>query len=59
MEHGAINNREVTLECGPDSTFPGRQPWAVTGMPVARLDRTPQSAHLLAMYAVPFTEASR
>ncbi len=59
MEHGAPNNGGVIAEFGPDDeSFPQRQPWKSSGIPYAKMDRTPGSAHLQLLFAVPYTQAA-
>ncbi|HTR97841.1 MAG TPA: hypothetical protein VMH61_08065 [Candidatus Acidoferrales bacterium] len=57
MEKGGGNHGELTIDCGPDETFPQRQPWPTAGMMVAHMDRTPASAHLILGYAVAYNVA--
>jgi len=57
FEHGAVNNGELTIECGPDSSIPQRQPWSGGGLAFCKLDRTPATGHLLVVFAIPYTEA--
>ena len=58
MERGAINNRELSIEFGPDTWFPARQPWALMGTGTARMTRTPTTAHLDILFAVPYDKAA-
>ncbi len=57
LEHGAVNRGELSIECGPDSTFPQRQPWDTGGYATSKLDRTSASARLEILFAIPYTQS--
>ena len=59
FEHGAENAGNLTVQWGPDPSFPGRQPWAATGQGFVKLDRTPAGGRLLMVFAVPYEHAVR
>lgn len=53
MEKTGENAGGLMAQFGPDSSFPQRQPWHVAGQGYVKLDRTPTTAKLRVVYAVP------
>jgi len=57
MEGAGQNKGELTMDFGPDASFPQAQPWAVGGFGGAKMYRTAASARVNINFAVPYTDA--
>lgn len=53
MGRGGANNGGLTVNFGPDESFPQPQPWITQGVGTAMYDRTPQSGRFRFLFAVP------
>lgn len=57
MERGGANNGGLTMQFGPDETFPQPQPWATVGVGNVRFERVRSEARLRFLYVVPYAAA--
>lgn len=58
MEKTGENAGALMAQFGPDASFPQRQPWKVAGQGFVKLDRTPTTAKLRMVFAVPNGEGA-